>query len=156
MFPPGQPGHWKEHATTDPKQSTETDPSRDVTAAQARRTRALLRRVATHPATYALLPLAVIAVVVAARAEYFVPRYDLAFQELAVQEAARAQRLLGPYSRFGFNHPGPPCLWGKGKRASEKCALCQLQSVLATMAHADDRGIMYRPDVHGYDAAHAG
>jgi len=92
----------EEHATTDPKQSTETDQS-----PKARRARALLRRVATHPATYAVLPLVVIAVVVAARAEYFVPRYDLAFQELAVQEAARAQRLLGPYSRFGFNHPGP-------------------------------------------------
>jgi hypothetical protein len=68
---------------------------------------ATARRVATHPATYAVLPLVVIAVVVIARAGYFVPRFDYAIQELGVQEAARAQRLLGPYSRFGFNHPGP-------------------------------------------------
>jgi hypothetical protein len=65
------------------------------------------RHVATHPATYALLPLVVIAVVVVVRAGHFIPRFDYAFQELAVQEAARAQRLLGPYSRFGFNQPGP-------------------------------------------------
>ena len=54
-----------------------------------------------------MLPLVVIAVVVAVRAGYFVPRFDYAIQELAVQESSRAQRLLGPYSRFGFNHPGP-------------------------------------------------
>ena len=66
-----------------------------------------VRRVAVHPATFALLPLAVITVVVVVRAGYFVPRFDYAIQELAVQEAARAHRLLGPYSRFGFNHPGP-------------------------------------------------
>jgi len=65
------------------------------------------RRVVAHPAIAVVLPLVVIAVVVAIRAGYFVPHSDYAVQELAMQEAALAQRLLGPYSRFGFNHPGP-------------------------------------------------
>jgi hypothetical protein len=63
--------------------------------------------VGTHPATFAALPLVLLGVVLLVRAERFVARADYAAQELAVQEAARALRLLGPYSRFGFDHPGP-------------------------------------------------
>ncbi len=65
------------------------------------------RALSTHPGTFAVLPLALVAVVLLVRAEHFLPRADYAVQELAVQEAARALRLLGPYSRFGFDHPGP-------------------------------------------------
>lgn len=32
---------------------------------------------------------------------------DGALGELAVREAANGERLLGAYSRFGWNHPGP-------------------------------------------------
>jgi len=95
--------------------------------------RGTARRVATHPATYAVLPLVVIAVVVIVRAGYFVPRFDYAIQELAVQESARAQRLLGPYSRFGFNHPGPllfyvnvPAYLALGKNAGLSLILTRL------------------------------
>lgn len=32
---------------------------------------------------------------------------DMAVTELATRSAAHGRQLLGPYSRFGFNHPGP-------------------------------------------------
>lgn len=32
---------------------------------------------------------------------------DLALMEIAAREAARGERLLGPWGRFGWNHPGP-------------------------------------------------
>ncbi|MCB1167166.1 MAG: hypothetical protein KDK33_13475 [Leptospiraceae bacterium] len=32
---------------------------------------------------------------------------DPALAEMAVQEAGQFERILGPYSRFGWNHPGP-------------------------------------------------
>jgi hypothetical protein len=65
------------------------------------------RRALLHPAFFAALPLVLIAIVVLARGEWFVPRFDYAAEELAVQEAAHGVRLLGPYSHFGFFHPGP-------------------------------------------------
>ena len=64
-------------------------------------------RLRIHPATLAVAPLVVLAVVVFLRADWFIPRFDYAVQELGVQEAVHGQRLLGPYSRFGFFHPGP-------------------------------------------------
>ena len=37
----------------------------------------------------------------------FVPDGDLALLELGTFQAARGAQLLGPYSRFGWHHPGP-------------------------------------------------
>src|SRR5207248_944098 len=49
---------------------------------------------------------------------------DAAFIELAVRQALRGRQLLGPYSRFGWNHPGPvlfylfaPLYWLSGERS---------------------------------------
>jgi hypothetical protein len=70
------------------------------------------RVVRVHPAVVAVLPLLAVGVVQLLRGDWFVPRFDLAVQELAVQEAAHGQRLLGPYSHFGFFHPGPMLFYG--------------------------------------------
>lgn len=40
-------------------------------------------------------------------AEPYVPTTDQALFELTVRDVGRHQVLLGPYSRFGWNHPGP-------------------------------------------------
>ncbi|MFI5048223.1 MAG: hypothetical protein ACHQIG_14255, partial [Acidimicrobiia bacterium] len=126
---------------------TELNQPKEPTASWSLGARA--RRIGTHPATYAVLPLAVIAVVVVVRAGYFVPRFDYAIQELAVQEAARAQRLLGPYSRFGFNHPGPllfyanvPAYLVLGKNAGLSMVLTRLvidAACIATIVVLVDR-----------------
>ena len=39
--------------------------------------------------------------------EPYVPQTDQALFELTVRDVGRHQVLLGPYSRFGWNHPGP-------------------------------------------------
>jgi hypothetical protein len=61
----------------------------------------------THPAVTAVAAVVVVLVYVLLKGEWFIPRDDYAVTELAVQEAVRLERLLGPYSRFGFFHPGP-------------------------------------------------
>jgi hypothetical protein len=61
----------------------------------------------THPAALVVAPLVAVAIVQLVRNNWFVPKFDFAIQELAVQDAVHGVRLLGPYSRFGFNHPGP-------------------------------------------------
>jgi hypothetical protein len=65
------------------------------------------RTILTHPAALAVAPLVAVAIVQLVRNNWFVPKFDFAIQELAVQDAVHGLRLLGPYSRFGFNHPGP-------------------------------------------------
>ncbi|HEV3168918.1 MAG TPA: hypothetical protein VGZ32_01190 [Actinocrinis sp.] len=57
----------------------------------------------------AALPFALTAIVVLARPDTFVLRGDSAVIELAVRNAAEFAQQLGPYSRFGWTHPGP--LW---------------------------------------------
>jgi hypothetical protein len=44
---------------------------------------------------------------VAVELRHWQPATDLALLELSVEQALRGAQLLGPYSRFGWNHPGP-------------------------------------------------
>ena len=60
-----------------------------------------------HPATVAVLPLVALAIALVIRTEHYAPNWDFAIGELAIQQATHLQQLLGPYSRFGWNHPGP-------------------------------------------------
>jgi hypothetical protein len=79
----------------------------DDTSAAPRSRSTRVVDVLTHPAVVAVAAVAVVLVYALLRSEWFIPRDDYAVTELAVQEAARLERLLGPYSRFGFFHPGP-------------------------------------------------
>lgn len=60
-------------------------------------------------AVCAALPFVVSTIVVLARPSTFALRGDSAVIELAVRNAAAFAQHLGPYSRFGWTHPGP--LW---------------------------------------------
>lgn len=91
--------------TSDSGKSAESGESGKSTGAGAR-----LRRIGAwllHPAPVAVLPLVVLAIVLVARAEHYAPNWDFGAAELAIQQATHLQELLGPYSRFGWNHPGP-------------------------------------------------
>lgn len=66
-------------------------------------------RIVALIAICAALPFALTAIVVLARPDTFALRGDSAVIELAVRNAAEFAQHLGPYSRFGWTHPGP--LW---------------------------------------------
>jgi hypothetical protein len=66
-------------------------------------------RLVAFIAICAALPFALAAIVVLARPNVFVLRGDSAVIELAVRNATTFAQQLGPYSRFGWTHPGP--LW---------------------------------------------
>ena len=69
-------------------------------------TTALWRR--ALPVVMVAIPTIVAIVVVAVQTDPdVVPGGDMASLELGVREALAGRRLLGPYSRFGFHHPGP-------------------------------------------------
>jgi hypothetical protein len=55
----------------------------------------------------ALTAVATVAVPLARLREPFVHVVDAAIIELDVRNALDGGQLLGPYSRFGWNHPGP-------------------------------------------------
>lgn len=68
------------------------------------------------PTVVGVLPFLVVTVVSLDNAgRTGVNRGDYAFIELATRSALRGQALLGPYSRFGWNHPGPAMFyWDAG------------------------------------------
>ncbi|HZR22273.1 MAG TPA: hypothetical protein VFA59_01720 [Vicinamibacterales bacterium] len=49
----------------------------------------------------------VVGVILARVAQPFAPVSDIALTEIYAREAARLHLLVGPYSRFGWHHPGP-------------------------------------------------
>ena len=51
------------------------------------------------------------AVFLARSAEPFYPVSDIALTELFTREAAHGRLIVGPYSRFGWHHPGPTCFY---------------------------------------------
>ena len=81
------------------------------------------------PLPLSLLVVAVPAIVGAVRLLIALPRPflaggDAAFMELAIRRALGFHQLLGPYSRFAWNHPGPmlfylfaPLYWLSGRRS---------------------------------------
>jgi hypothetical protein len=81
------------------------------------------------PVPLSLLVVAVPALVGAVRLVITLPRPflaggDAAFMELAVRRALGFDQLVGPYSRFAWNHPGPvlfylfaPLYWLSGRRS---------------------------------------
>jgi hypothetical protein len=95
----------------------------------------LLPRRLAQSIPLSLLVVAVPAIVGAARLLIALPRPflaggDAAFMELAVRRALGFDQLLGPYSRFAWNHPGPvlfylfaPLYWLSGRR-SRSLFLC--------------------------------
>jgi hypothetical protein len=56
---------------------------------------------------FALLCAGATALVLARRAQPAYPVSDIAITELYTREAAHGRLLVGPYSRFGWHHPGP-------------------------------------------------
>lgn len=64
---------------------------------------------------------------------------DLAILELQVRDAGAGEHLLGPYSRFGWNHPGPAQLYlllPLYRAAGEKTAGLELAALLGNVASA--------------------
>jgi hypothetical protein len=49
------------------------------------------------------------------------PASDFALLELSTGEALRGAQLLGPYSRFGWRHPGPAYVYLQAPLCSEPC-----------------------------------
>jgi hypothetical protein len=80
--------------------STETDGSRSTTSA----------RLSAALTAVAFLPVAMVVVTKAGRR--YVPVGDIALIDLRVRDVwSRAIPLVGPYSRLGWNHPGPAMFW---------------------------------------------
>ena len=82
---------------------------RDSVASAGHRKRSATREriTASLPCIVAALPFAVLAGRVLWRRRNPLYSGDAALLELAVRSAAHGNRTLGPYSRFGFFHPGP-------------------------------------------------
>jgi hypothetical protein len=67
-------------------------------------------RLAVALTAVALLPVAIVVVTRAGRR--YVPVGDIALVDLRVRDVwSRAVPLVGPYSRLGWNHPGPAMFW---------------------------------------------
>ena len=71
------------------------------------RARGRVALAATLALSLALLPLALVIPRIVAGVAGISPASDFALLELSTGEAARGAQLVGPYSRFGWRHPGP-------------------------------------------------